>query len=308
MSPIDARAEQPDLTIVVVSYNVREHLERCLTSAERALERADLTGETWVVDNASSDGSPELVIQAFPRTKLIRNTTNLGFAAANNRALARAAGRHVLLLNPDAELAEDALDHLRAALQEPLAGACGPSLAYGDGTFQHSAFRFPTLAMALLDFFPLHHRLIESRLNGRYPRAVYQAGEPFPVDHTLGACLLVRGDCLRRVGLLDEGFFMYCEEIDWCWRIREAGYEILCVPRARVIHHEARSTRQFREEMLPALWRARLRLFRKHRGPLYRLLARAILLLGAARLGTTGGQPERRAAGRLARLALGLGS
>lgn len=296
----------PDLSVVIVSYNVRQHLGRCLEALHAALVAAKLEAETWVVDNASSDGSADLVETAFPWVNLIREPTNRGFAAANNLALRQASGRYFLLVNPDAELIGNALGELLQTLERPEAGACGPALRYADGRFQHAAFRFPTLAMAFLDFFPLNHRLLHSSLNGRYSRQLYQAGQPFKVDHVLGACLMVKGEAAARIGLLDEGFFMYCEEIDWCWRLRQAGYRVYCVPQAEVVHHEAQSTRQFREEMFLALWRARLRLFGKHYRPGYRLLARLILLLGALRLGATGRPAERRAARRVARLALGV--
>jgi hypothetical protein len=162
----------------------------------------------------------------------------------------------------------------------PRVGVVGPQLTYGDGTFQHSAFHFPTLWMALFDFFPLHHRLLNSRLNGRYPRHLYEAGEPFPIDHPLGAAMMVRRETIQQVGLLDDDFFMYCEEIDWCKRIREAGWEIYCLPEAKIVHFAGQSTRQFAEEMFVALWRSRFRLFRKHYGRGYRVAARLIVALG----------------------------
>jgi hypothetical protein len=134
--------------------------------------------------------------------------------------------------------------------------------------------------MALFDFFPLHHRLLNSRLNGRYPRHLYEAGEPFPIDHPLGAAMMVRRETIQQVGLLDDDFFMYCEEIDWCKRIREAGWEIYCLPEAKIVHFAGQSTRQFAEEMFVALWRSRFRLFRKHYGRGYRVAARLIVALG----------------------------
>ncbi len=184
---------------------------------------------------------------------------------------------YVLLLNPDSEVRTDAIATLVNFLHaHPRAGAVGAQLIYPDGRFQHSAFRFPGLAQTFFDFFPLHHRLLNSRLNGRYRRSAW----PFEIDHPLGACMLVRRAVVEQVGLMDEGFFMYVEEVDWCRRMRMARWQIWCEPRAMVVHHEAQATRQFRQAMFVALWRSRLRYFRKYYSPLYVSLVRAIIRLG----------------------------
>jgi GT2 family glycosyltransferase len=160
------------------------------------------------------------------------------------------------------------------------AGLVGPSLVYPDGRFQHSAFRFPSLAQIWFDFFPWPARLLDSRLNGRYPRSLYQGSQPFPIDHPLGAAMLTRAEVIRDIGLLDEGFFMYAEEIDWCVRVKQAGWDIYCVPTAHIVHHAGASTRQFRDEMFVALWRSRFRLLRKHYGPAFNVVARLLVRLG----------------------------
>jgi GT2 family glycosyltransferase len=279
-----------DLAIAIINWNVCGLLEACLTSAYVSLESSGLHGEVWVVDNASTDGSTEMVQERFPQAKLITNQTNAGFAAANNQTL-RSMGfplgeadqlpRYVLLLNPDARLLNDALTTMVHFLEEnPGAGAAGAKLLYPDGQLQHSAFGFPTLAQAFLDFFPLHHRLLVSRLNGRYPPQLYERGEPFPIDHPLGAALMARRQAIQDVGLLDERFFIYCEEVDWCMRMKKAGWSIHCVPRAEVVHHEARSTRQVRGEMFAALWKSRYLLFEKHYGRFYQWAVRRIVGLG----------------------------
>lgn len=259
-----------DLSIIIVSYNTRELLRACLRSAFDGLQRAGLRGEVWVVDNASSDGSADMARAEFPLARVIANADNRGFAAANNQAIAESDARYVMLLNSDAEVRGDALGELVRALDaRPRVAAVGARLVYADGSFQHSAFRFPGFAQILLDFFSLHHRLLDSQVNGRYPRSLYAGTEPFPVDHPLGAALMARSETIRQVGPLDDGFFMYCEEIDWCWRMRKAGWDVLCVPTAEVMHHGAGTTRKFREEMFVALWRSRFRLYAKHRGPRY---------------------------------------
>ncbi|MHB1318454.1 MAG: glycosyltransferase, partial [Anaerolineae bacterium] len=213
----------------------------------------------------------------------------LGFAGGTNLGLAAIdrtpdTPRHVLLLNPDTLVKPGALTEMVSFLDaEPSAGAVGAQLLYGDGTFQHGAFRFPTLWMAFFDFWTINHRLINSRLNGRYPRQQYNAGIPFAVDHPLGAALMIRRETLTRVGTLDEGYFMYCEEIDWCIRAKRAGWGIYCVPRANIVHLAGQSTLQFRDQMFVALWRSRLRLFGKHYSRAYNAALRLILRAGIAR-------------------------
>lgn len=276
-----------DLAIITVSYNIRDLLADCLDSALAGLERSGLAGEIWVVDNASSDGSAEMVRRRFPAVHLLAHDENVGFAAGNNLALQEldlgtgTGPRHVLFLNPDTRVLGDALGAMVRFLDgTPEAGAAGAALVHGDGSFQHSAFAFPGLLQIFLDFFPLHPRLLESRLNGRYPRRLYRAGQPFPVDHPLGAALMVRGEALAQVGGFDERFFMYCEEIDLCRRIRAAGWQIYNVPRAQIVHLVGQSTSQVRDRMFVALWRSRFLMFEKHEGAVFLRVARWLVRLG----------------------------
>jgi N-acetylglucosaminyl-diphospho-decaprenol L-rhamnosyltransferase len=283
---------KPDLSIVIVSFNTRQLLKECLDSVYASLAEFTLASEVIVVDNASRDGSAAMVRKHFPQVRLIANQDNRGFAAANNQAL-RALGygtedtphpqppEYVILLNPDTIVGESALTALVRFMDEnPRAGACGARLLHSDGSFQHSAFAFPTLLQVLLDFFPINYRLTDSRPNGRYPRRLYQAGKPFPIDHPLGAALMVRREAIEQVGLLDERFFIYCEEIDWCLRIKAARWGMWCVPEAEIVHHVAQSTGQFRNEMFVALWKSRYQLFEKHYSRLFQWTARRIVRLG----------------------------
>jgi N-acetylglucosaminyl-diphospho-decaprenol L-rhamnosyltransferase len=269
-----------DLSVVVVSYNTRELLRGCLESVLADVDPG-LEHEIFVVDNGSADGSAAMIRDGFPQAHLLANAQNRGFAAGNNQAIEESSGQYVLLLNPDTSVRRGALASLMAVLQECSdAGVVGPKLLFPDGAFQHSAFTFPTLAMIFLDFFPVHHRLLDSRINGRYPRRLYERAEPFAIDHPLGAALMVRRQVIDRVGLLDERFFMYCEEIDWCLRIKEAGWQILCDPRAEIVHYVGQSTGQFRDEMYVELHRSRYRLFQKHYGAGFRRAARWLVALG----------------------------
>jgi len=278
------------LAVVIVSWNVRELLADCLRSLFADVERAGLDAHVWVVDNASADGTPEMVAEAFPSVRLIASQENLGFAAGNNRALreisnlASQTPAYVWLLNPDTKVQPGATAALLSALETcPEVGMVGAKLLYPDGSLQHSAFRFPGLMQLVFEFFSLPARLYDTPLNGRYPRQLYDGATPFPVDHPLGAAMMVRADVLAQVGLMDEEYWMYCEEIDWCWRIRKAGWEILCAPAAQVIHHAGQSTAQVPTSSFVNLWISRARLYARHHGPLTRRLARALVRAGMKR-------------------------
>ncbi len=279
-----------DLTVITVSYNTQKLLADCLESVVAGMERSHLVGQIWVVDNASTDGSAEMVHTDFPDVYLVAHDQNLGFAGGNNLALQEIAtgghpsSRHILFLNPDTLVLGDALGKMVRFLDAtPGTGAVGARLVHGDGSFQHSAFAFPGLAQIFFDFFPVHHRLLDSRLNGRYSRRWYEAGQPFPVDHPLGAALMVRTEVLDQVGSFDEQFFMYCEEIDLCRRIRSAGWDIYCLPQAEIVHLVGQSTRQFRDRMFVALWQSRFLMFAKHETATFRRAARRLVALGLRR-------------------------
>ncbi|MCS7288570.1 MAG: glycosyltransferase family 2 protein [Roseiflexus sp.] len=275
--------------VAIVSFNTRDLLAACLES----LQKCSLLLHIVVVDNASADGSAELVRTCFPQVALIEAERNLGFAAATNLAIGALRREHptleyVLLLNPDTVVLEGAIETLVAFLDaHPRVGIVAPRLLNPDGTLQPAAFRFPTLMMTLLDLFPpgevLPGRLYHSWWNGRYPQE--QSGNaPFPIDHPLGACMLVRCAAIDQVGLLDEGYFMYAEEVDWCYRVRRAGWAIWQAPAARVVHVGGAATGQFRARMLVELYASRLRFFRKHYGDHAARLHRAIIHAGMLRL------------------------
>jgi GT2 family glycosyltransferase len=188
---------------------------------------------------------------------------------------------YVLLLNPDTSVRPGAIRRLVGFMaQNPQVGVCGPQLVYGDGSFQHSAYRFPSLAQIGLDFWPINWRVTDSRLNGRYPKKVYEDGEPFEIDHPLGAAMLFRREVIVQTGGFDLDYRMYVEEIDWCMRVKRAGWQIFCVPRAQIVHLEGQSTKQVRPEMIVALWHSRYVLFGKHYSPLFRWAARRLIRAG----------------------------
>ena len=270
-----------DLSIVIVSYNVAGLLGRCLESVHRSLERSSLEHEVVVVDNASSDGSGEMLRARFPEVRLIQNQANRGFAAATNQGLVESRGRYMYLLNPDTEIIGDTPARLVAFLDSrPEAAMVTGQLLNPDGTLQHGAFRFPSLLMSFFDFFPIHHRLAGSSLNGRYP---LDGPAPFEIDHPLGASMMVKREVVDQVGPLDEAFFIYCEEVDWCLRMKRAAWRIYCVPRALIVHHVAQSTRQSAPAMFVQLYKSRDLLFRKHYSPFFRWAHRRIVRLGVRR-------------------------
>jgi len=290
-----------DVAVIIVSWNVRDYLTDCLRSVYAEFDRSGLEGAVWVVDNASTDGTVELLDELFPQVKLIANSHNPGFGAANNQGMWAAATygpRYFFLLNPDTVVRPGALRALVDCLEaRPRAGMAGARLVYGDGRFQHSAFIFPGLIQLLFDLFPMPGRLYESRFNGRYARRLYRAdAEPFPIDHPLGATMMVRADVALVTGGFDESFYMYCEEIDWSWRIREAGWTIYAVPAAEIVHYGGESTRQVAARSLVDLWGSRARLYRKHHGRLKCALASRLVQAGMKRKAAQTTDPEMRRA------------
>lgn len=282
-----------DLAVIIVTWNVRDLVLDTLRTLYADLENSGLHGDVWVVDNASSDGTEAAVREVFPAAHVVASPDNLGFAAGNNLALHRLGfddpanddtPSAAFLLNPDTLVQPGAVRTLYDGLMSlPRAGLVGARLTFGDGTFQHGAFGFPGLRQLIVELLPVPGRLHESRFNGRYSPALYSGAQPFPVDHTLGATMMVRRETIRQVGLMDEGFFMYCEEIDWQMRMQNAGWAIYCVPDAHIIHLGGQSTGQVRAQSVINLWRSRLRLYDKHYGHLKVSLARLIIRLGMRR-------------------------
>jgi N-acetylglucosaminyl-diphospho-decaprenol L-rhamnosyltransferase len=294
-----------DLAVIVVTYNVRHLIVDALRTLYTDLHASGLSFEVYVVDSASTDGSAAVVADAFPQVKLIASRENLGFGRANNLAL-RQIGfgsdevdlpHAIYLLNPDTLTKPGATRALFDALMDDeRVGLVGAQLEYGDGRFQHSAFTFPGLRQLWVEFFPTPGRLYESRFNGRYPHVLYQAGQPFSVDFVLGATMMLRREVIQQTGMFDEAFFMYCEEIDWAWRIRKAGWDVRCVPTAHVVHLEGQSTKQVRAQSVLNLWTSRLRLYHKHHPTWKAVLARLMIAVGAANKARYANHPDLRMA------------
>jgi GT2 family glycosyltransferase len=268
-----------DLSIIIVSWNVRSLLRNCLLSIQENLDQtADDSVEVVVVDNASQDDTVELLRADFPWVRLIENDANRGFAQANNLGIRNSCGKHILLLNPDTELCAGALPSLVRFMEgHTSCGAAGAYLLNPDHTLQKSCFPFPTL---FREFWFLFH--LDWLYNlAAYPMESWPTDAPHAVDVVKGAALMVRRDVVERIGLLDESYFMYTEEVDWCRRIKDAGWEIYWAPMARVIHYGGQSTRLEADQMFIELYRSKLQYFRKHSGTWAGNVYKLILLAAA---------------------------
>lgn len=268
---------RPDLSIIIVSWNVRDLLYACLNSIDS--QRYGLDLEVIVVDGASVDGSPAMVREAFPWVKLIACDENVGFPRGNNIGLAEANGRYLLLLNPDTEIKGDALPVLVDFLsQQPDVGLVGPQLLNSDGSIQSSRRRFPSLATALFE-----STWLETVAPPQILRHYYAQDLPddqiADVDWVTGACMLTRHEIYAAIGGLDAGYFMYSEELDWCRRIKDAGWRIVYLPAAQVLHHVGKSSEQAVTARHINFQRAKLRYFRKYHGGLATAVLRTVLLL-----------------------------
>ena len=264
------------LSIVIVSWNTRELLADCLASF---IETLDEDAEVLVVDNASRDGTPEWVNTHFPGVRLIENEENAGFARANNQAIRLSKGQFVLLLNPDTIVRDGALEALTAFLEtHPDAGAAGARLLNADNTLQTSCYPTPNLTRELWRLFHLD----AIRPYGVYRMEGWPVNQPRQVDVLLGACIMIRRSVLDQIGLMDETYFMYTEEVDLCYRIRQAQWAIYWVPEAEIVHLGGQSTRQAPAEMFLNLYRSKLQFFQKHYGRLSGTCYRLILLASAS--------------------------
>ncbi len=259
------RAIHLDLSIIIVNWNVRDLLRRCLACIPQAA--GALTYEIIVVDNASTDGSQTLADQ-FPHVRWIQNAENVGFTRANNQGIELARGRYLCFLNPDTEPQPNALLNLARYLDShPRVGIVGPQLRYPDGTLQPSRYRLPTLMTALMESTPIAWHWPHNPWSRRYHCEDVSPEQEHEADWLNGACLMVRGEVIEQVGAFDEGFFMYSEELDLCKRAKRAGWKVVYVPDAKVIHHEGKSSEQVVVARHVHFNRSKVRYFRKHHGP-----------------------------------------
>ena len=253
----------PDVSIIILSWNVRDLLRACLCS----LPLVDPAVEIIVVEAGSADGSLELVQAEFPGVQLIASRENLGYSRGNNLGLAQARGRYLFVLNPDTVVLPGSLDAMRAYMDAHTdVGVLGPQLLWPDQTVQPTRRRFPTVATAFFESTWLQP-LAPRGLLDRYHATDLPATEPHAVDWLVGAALCVRREAYAQVGGLDEGFFMYSEELDWLRRMHAAGWRCVYFPQAKVVHHEARSSAQVPAATHIRFNTSKVRYFRKYHGP-----------------------------------------
>lgn len=251
------------LSIVIVNYNVRYYLEQCLLSVEKAL--SGVCGEVFVVDNHSTDDSLPYLKSKFPWVRYIENQQNLGFSRANNQALREARGEYVLLLNPDTFIGERSLRECIDFMDKnPQAGMCGVGMLKVDGSFAPESRRgIPTPFVAFCKMTGLGSLFPKSRLFGRYYMQYLNKYSINPIEIVSGAFMFIRKEALDKVGLLDETFFMYGEDIDISYRVLQAGYKNYYLP-TQILHYKGESTKKNSLRYVNAFHKAMIIFFRKH--------------------------------------------
>lgn len=268
-------SDTPTLSIVIVNFNTRELLKACLRSVETS--RTARPWELFVVDNASADGSADMVAAEFPWANLIRSDSNRGYAYANNLGLRRAAGSYLLLLNPDTVLPPDALQQMVDYMDaHPEAGIAGPKLVRQDGTLDLACRRsFPSPEVSFYRMLGLSKLFPRSSRFGRYNLTYLNPDRPAEVDSVVGAFMIVRSEAVSQVGMLDESFFMYGEDLDWAFRIKSRGWKVLYNPAVVVLHYKGESSRRHPRKAILEFYRAMHLFYRKH------YAAQTNVLLGA---------------------------
>lgn len=261
------------LSIILVSWNVSDLLAQCLASIYD--HPLDSEFEVIVADNASTDDTVNMVRSRYPEVTLLVNSHNIGFAGGNNQAILESTGDYILLLNPDTEVFPGALNVMLQYLEgNPKVGAAGARVLNPDGTLQRSCFPAPTLRRELFHLLHLDHRQ-------RSGMERWDTNMPRQVEVLLGACIMIRREALNNVGPFDESYFMFSEEVDLCFRIQQAGWQLYWVPQAQIVHYGGQSTQQVALEMFLQLYRGKLFYFRKHYGRFAGMVYKVILLLSS---------------------------
>jgi GT2 family glycosyltransferase len=267
---------RPDLSTIIVTYNSSQVIGACLQSI---IAQTGVAQEIWVVDNGSQDETLALVGQ-YPQVRVLSGHGNVGFAQGNNLGFAQAHGRYFFMLNPDTEVRAGALQQLVSfADAHPSAGMVAPKLCNPDGTLQHNTFRFPNYAQAFFGFFERFVPLDDPR-NGRYlPQDYAQAR---PAEHILGAAVLIRREVWEALGGMDAHFKLYFEETDWCYRVKQAGWQLLFTPHAEVMHIGAHSTHKNPERASTLFYQSQGYFYRKNYGGWVYAGLKAIQVLGVS--------------------------
>jgi GT2 family glycosyltransferase len=254
-----------DISVVIVAWNAKHYLELCLESLAEAPPRRSM--EVIVVDNASADGTAEMVEARFPDVKLIRSNENLGFAKGNNVAIRQCSGRYIALVNPDVIVFPGCLDALADFLdQNPKVGNVGPRVFNPDMTQQSTCRRFPTLWNNFCSATGLATAFKNSRFFAGEHMFYFPHDRTLPVDVLVGCFSMIRRETFNQVGLLDENLFMYGDDVDWCRRCWKAGWQVVFFPGARAIHDRGKITAPYPVRFAVAQQRSVLYYWRKHHG------------------------------------------
>jgi GT2 family glycosyltransferase len=262
-----------DLSIIIVNWNTKDLLCQCIDSLTQTLKKIDT--EVFVVDNGSTDGSVEAVREKFSGVRLVENPVNLGFARANNQALAVSKGRYLLLLNPDTRVKGQAIERMLSFMNgDGKVGLVGAQLLNADGSKQNSIANFPSLATELLN-----KSLLRWLFPDKFPGKETDYSDPVEVDSVIGACILVRRQAVEQVGLLDEKYFLFLEETDWCYRIKKACWKIYHIPQAEVLHFQGKSAEAEKGKARIEYYRSRYHYFRKNRGRLQSIVLHIGLII-----------------------------
>lgn len=269
----------PDLTVSIVNSSNRDMLERCLRSIQA--NTRDLMLQVIVVDNASTDDSVEMLHREFPQVMVLQSKERRGFSANHNRALERGTGRYLMILNDDTEIMPHCLERLvRFMDAHPGAGACGAQLLNPDGSLQRTANRFPTLAFGIFEALGLDARFPDNPVQRHNIYAQWDRASVREVDSVSGAALLVRREAMAQAGPLDPNYFLYSEEVDWCYRLHKQGWKIYYVADARVTHYGGQSTAaRAPKKYHDIYWQSFLYYYKKHFGTPAYLLVRALLAM-----------------------------
>lgn len=267
-----------DLSIIIVNWNTQDILRDCLRSIYEQCGEIDL--EVIVIDNASTDGSVEMVKKDFPQVTLIENSKNRGFAAANNQGIDISKGRYVLLLNSDTVVLDNAIAKTAAfADSHPKAAIVGCRVLNPDQTLQPTCFMFPSILNMLLSSTYLYKLFPKSKFFGRERMTWWDRNDIREVDVVTGCFMLVRQEAIEQVGTMDEQFFMYGEETDWCYRFKQAGWKVMFTPACEIIHLGGQSSRQQRSKMMLQLRGSILLFIKKHNSFLTYALACLLVAL-----------------------------
>lgn len=270
-----------DVSVTICSWNTCNDLRACLESLR--LFGGDCRFETIVVDNNSEDESAQMVEEEFPEVRLLRQSVNLGFTGGHNLALAERKGRHAFLLNSDAKIHAGALDKLlKYAEEHPVAGILGPKVLNPDATLQMSCRRFPNPVAALFRSTIFGKLFPQNKFVRDYLMQEFAHDRPMSVDWVSGCAMFVQESVMERVGLMDPEYFMFCEDVDWCWRARKSGFEVVYVPDAVVTHAIGRSTDKAPNRMIGRFHRSMLRFYSKNMLAERPILLRPLLWLFAA--------------------------